>query len=105
MKKRTHEDRILRLEVLAGLASAPESWGITPKRVKLIRDHNHCDLRTARKQLIRDFGETQPEEKLLINIFKSEGLLNDDPAAHCTCGAHSFDGCCSCRPEKKDADE
>lgn len=59
---KTTEERILRLEILNGLAEIPTKWGITDVRLRHLRDVTGWSLEGCRKALIERFGEAHPLE-------------------------------------------
>jgi len=59
----TTEDRLARLEALQGLEGAPKPWGITAARIQRVRELRGASLEGARQLLIKNFGQTLPEEE------------------------------------------
>lgn len=59
---RTAEDRILRIEILHGLAEIPASWGITDERLRHLRDVTGWSLEGCKKALVELFGSRHPLE-------------------------------------------
>lgn len=57
------EERISRLEALQGLIPPPVEWNITTDRIRLVSNERPCGLLEAKRELIKNFGDTMSEER------------------------------------------
>ena len=58
----TTEERIVRIEILMGVAQPPQEWGITAERIMFVSAARGCGIQAAKRALIENFGKPLPEE-------------------------------------------